>query len=102
MAKFAVGALIAGGVLAMLVATAALGGRAGFWINFSYLACTVLVASCATMVTIRGAARLGKRRPGFGDRPGFVEAGLLIGLFVVSPVALTGAFEILGAVLGRL
>ena len=95
-------AVIVSGALAMLVTIAALGGRAEFARNFLYLACTVSVATCATMVTIRAAARLGKRRPGFGDRPGFVEMGLLLGLFVVSPLALSGAFELLQAVIARL
>ena len=91
--------LFAAGALAMLVSVAALGGRAEFARNLLYLTCTAAVATTATMVTIRAAARLGKRRPGFGDRPGFVEMGLLLGLFVVSPLALSGAFEILQVVM---
>jgi len=51
-------------------------------------------------VTICGAAQLGKGRPGRHDRPGFVEIGFLIGLFAVSPMALSGAFVLLEALLG--
>ena len=96
------GALLGGGAVAMLVAIAALGGRGSFWVTFAYVTCTALVATCATSVTIQGAARLGRRRPGTGDEPGFIEAGLLIGLFVVSPLALSGAFVILEALVGSL
>ena len=95
-------ALLGGGAIAMLAAISTLGGRANFWLTFLYVGCTALVATCATAVTIRGAARLGKRRPGAGDRPGFIEVGLLIGLFVVSPLALSGAFVILNALVGSL
>ncbi|GEM_PF-4933789 len=93
---------VGGAVVAMVLAISALGGRAGFWLTFLYVGCTVAVATCATAVTINGAARLGRRRPGAGDRPGFIEAGLLIGLFLVSPLALSGAFIILGALVGPL
>jgi hypothetical protein len=94
--------LLGSGATAMLAAIAALGQRGNFWMTFLYVSCTALVATCATAVTIRGAARLGKRRPGAGDAPGFIEAGLLIGLFVVSPLALSGAFIILDALVGSL
>jgi hypothetical protein len=59
-----------------------------------------MVMSAATLVTIRGAVRLGRGRPGWGDRPGYVEAGFLIGVFAVAPTALAGAFTILNALIG--
>src|SRR5215813_9109269 len=93
-------ALIWGGIVAGLAATAALGGRSHFGITLLYVVCTVFVVACATWVTICGAAKLGKGRPGYGDRPGFIEIGFLIGLFAVSPMALSGAFVILDALVG--
>jgi hypothetical protein len=100
MRKAGAEALIWGGIVALLTIMAALGGRAHFGITLLYVVCTVFVVACATWVTICGAAQLGKGRPGRHDRPGFIEIGFLIGLFAVSPMALSGAFVLLEALLG--
>jgi hypothetical protein len=100
MRKAGAEALIWAGIVVLLTVTAALGGRAHFGVTLLYVACTVLVVACATSVTICGAVRLGKGQPGRRDRPGFVEIGFLIGLFAVSPMALSGAFVLLDALVG--
>ena len=93
-------ALIGCALGGVLIAAAAEGGHADFGKTLLYALCTVAVVAAATGVTIGGAARLGKGRPGWGDRPGFIEAGLLIGVFAISPLALSGAFAILNALVG--
>jgi hypothetical protein len=98
--KLGAGAAAASVTGVLVAAAASLGGRAGFVVTLLYATSTVLVITCATGVTVSGAARLGKCRPGRGDRPGFVEIGFLIGFFVVSPTALSGAFVILDALVG--
>jgi hypothetical protein len=79
----------------MAVAIAAQGPRGNFALTFAYVACTLGVCACATGVTIRVLARLTR-----GEAAGLVEIGLLIGLFVVSPLALSGAFQLLQATIG--
>ena len=85
---------------ALLAAIAATDGRADFAKTLLYALCTIAVVTVATGVTVGGAARLGRGRPGWGDRPGYVEAGLLIGLFAIAPTALSGVFVILDALIG--
>jgi hypothetical protein len=92
--------LLACGVGGVLVAIAAASGRGDFGKTLLYVLCTVVVVVLATGVTVSGAARLGKGRSGWGDRPGYIEAGLLIGVFAISPTALAGAFVILNALIG--
>jgi hypothetical protein len=85
---------------AALAAIAVADGRGDFGKTLLYALCTIAVVIAATGVTIGGAARLGKSRPGWGDRPGYIEAGLLIGVFAIAPAALSGAFVILNALVG--
>ena len=92
--------LLCFGLAAMLAALAAANGRGDFGRTLLYALCTVAVVIVATGVTVGGATRLGKGRPGWGDRPGYVEAGLLIGVFLIAPAALSGAFVILNAMVG--
>jgi hypothetical protein len=84
----------------LLAALAAADGRGDFRKTLLYTLCTVAVVIAATGVTIGGAARLGRCRPGWGDRPGYIEAGLLVGVFLIAPAALSGAFAILNAAIG--
>jgi hypothetical protein len=93
-------ALLCSGLAALLAVLAAANGRGDFGKTLLYALCTVAVVIAATGVTVGGAARLGKRRPGWGDRPGYVEAGLLLGVFAIAPTALSGAFVILNAMVG--
>jgi|HubBroStandDraft_4_1064222.scaffolds.fasta_scaffold352764_2 hypothetical protein len=88
------------GILAIVCAISALGRRDSFAVTFLYVACTLLVGGTATVVTIRGIA--GPARGKGGRRPvaGSFETGLLIGLFVVAPLALSGAFALLEALVG--
>lgn len=88
------------GLTVLLAALAAAGGRDDFAKTLLYALSTIAVVTVATAVTIGGAARLGKGRPGWGDRPGYIEAGLLIGIFLIAPAALSGAFVILDALVG--
>ena len=83
-----------------LAAIAASDGRGDFGKTLLYALCTVAVVVVATGVTVNGAARLGKGRYGWGDRPGYIEAGLLIGVFAIAPTALSGALVILNALIG--
>ena len=93
-------ALIGLGLAALLAALAAANGRGDFGRTLLYALCTILVVGVATAVTVGSAARLGKGRPGWDDKPGYIEAGLLIGVFAVAPAALSGAFLILDALIG--
>ena len=93
-------ALLCFALAALLAAIAAANGRGDFGKTLLYALCTVAVVIAATGVTVGGAARLGKGRPGWGDRPGYIEAGLLIGVFAIAPAALSGAFVILNALVG--
>jgi hypothetical protein len=92
--------LAAFGAVAMSAAIAALEPNRDFALTFVYVACTLGVCAVTTAVTIRVLARLMHGRSGDGEAQGLVEIGLLIGLFVVSPLALTGAFQLLQAVVG--
>jgi hypothetical protein len=93
-------ALIGFGLAALLAVFAAANGRGDFGRTLLYALCTILVVGVATLVTVGSAARFGKGRPGGGDKPGYVEAGLLIGVFAIAPTALSGAFVILNALIG--
>ena len=93
-------ALIGFGLAALLAVLAAADGRGDFGQTLLYALCTVVVVGIATAVTVASAARLGKGRPGWGDKPGYIEAGLLIGVFAIAPTALSGAFVILNALIG--
>ena len=88
------------GALAMSCAIAALGRRGSFLVTLLYVSCTVLVGAAATLVTIRGIAGPTRRAGGSGPPPGLFETGFLIGLFVVAPLALSGAFAILEVLVG--
>lgn len=92
--------MLGGGIGGLLAVLAAADGRAGFGKSLAYALCTLAVVAAATLVTVGGAVRLGRGRPGWGDRPGYVEAGLLIGVFLIAPTALAGAFTILDALIG--
>jgi hypothetical protein len=81
----------------MAAAIAALGPNGNYPLIFTYVACTLGVCACTTVVTIRVLGFLWR-----GSADGVVEFGLLIGLFIVSPLTLTGAFQILQAVVGSL
>jgi hypothetical protein len=89
---------IVAGALAMAAAIAALGPHGNFALIFLYVAATIGVCALATAATIRVLARLMHG----SEATGLVEFGLLIGLFVVSPLALSGAFRILRATVGSL
>ena len=80
----------------LAAAIAALAPSGDFVRTFLYVTCTLAVCACATVATVRVLARL------FKEAAGIVEFGALIGLFVVAPVALIGAFQILEAVIGSL
>jgi hypothetical protein len=82
--------------MVLAAAMAALGPSGDFARTFLDVVCTLVVCACATAVTIR---TLGWVMTGGA---GTVELGLLIGLFVVAPAALAGAFQILEAVIGAL
>jgi hypothetical protein len=92
--------LAASGAVATSAAIAVLEPNRDFALTFIYVACTFGVCAVATAVTIRVLARLMCGPSGDREAQGLVEIGLLIGLFVVSPLALTGAFELLQAVVG--
>src|SRR5437764_11920398 len=92
--------LLCFGLATFLAVIAAANGRGEFGKTLLYALCTIAVVIAATGVTVAGAARLGKGRPGWGDRPGYVEAGVLIGVFLIAPAALSGAFVILNAMVG--
>jgi hypothetical protein len=83
----------------MAAAIAALGPSGDIPRIFLYVACTLGVCAGATGVTIRVLACLMRGKSG-GEAAGLVEIGLLIGLFGVSPLALSGAFQLLEAVVG--
>ena len=83
----------------MIAAIAALGPNGNFALTFIYVACTLGVCAAAIMATIRVLARL-MCGPGAPEATGIVGVGILIGLFVVSPLALSGAFQLLRAVVG--
>lgn len=93
-------ALLSFGLAASLAVIAAADGRGEFGKSLLYALCTAAIVIAATGVTVGGAARLGKGRPGWGDRPGYIEAGLLIGVFLIAPAALSGTFVILNALVG--
>jgi hypothetical protein len=95
--KHRAGFLFAGGSIAMAAAIAALGPNGNYPLVFAYVACTLGVCACTTFVTIRALGFLWR-----GGAEGVVEFGLLIGLFIVSPLTLTGAFEVLQAIVGSL
>jgi hypothetical protein len=99
MKKCSGGLIAPAGILAMVCAISALGRRDSFIVTFLYVACTLLVGAAATLVTIRGIAGFGKSKDG-RDQAGLFETGFLIGLFVVAPLALSGAFVILEALIG--
>ena len=92
----------AAGALALVAAIAAVAPSGNFAPTFAYVACTLGVCACTTLVTIRLLIRLGRGKTGDPEAAGMVEIGLLVGLFIVSPLALTGAFHLLDAVLGGL
>jgi hypothetical protein len=99
---FVNGAACAAGALGLAVAIAAVAPSGNFATTLAYVACTLGVCAVTTLVTIRLLTRLGRGRSGNPEIAGLVEIGLLIGLFIVSPLTLTGAFELLEAVLGGL
>jgi hypothetical protein len=86
----------------MAVAIAALAPSGNFAPTLVYVACTLGVCALTTLVTIRVLAWLWLGKSGSRETAGMVEIGLLIGLFIVSPLTLTGAFQLLEAVLGGL
>jgi hypothetical protein len=88
--------LVATGVAAFAAVTATLSPSGDYSRTFLYVACTLAVCGCATVVTIGLLRRL------FEDAAGVVEFGAMIGLFVIAPAALLGAFQILEAVIGAL
>ena len=88
------------GALALAAAIAALAPSGNFATTFAYVACTLAVCAVTTLVTIRVLTRLGRGKSGNPEIAGLVEIGLLICLFVVSPLTLTGAFQLLEAVVG--
>jgi hypothetical protein len=90
----------AAGTLALVCAISSLGQHDSFVVTFLYVACTLLVGGAATIVTIRGVAGPAKGKDGRDQPAGLFETGFLIGLFVVAPLALSGAFVILGALVG--
>ena len=91
-----------GGALALAASIAAVAPNGNFVLTFAYVACTLGVCAVTTLVTIRVLTLLGRGKSGNPEIAGLVEIGLLIGLFVVSPLTLTGAFELLEAVVGAL
>ncbi|HTZ36225.1 MAG TPA: hypothetical protein VMB84_09400 [Stellaceae bacterium] len=88
------GALAGGAAMALAAAAALLGRSGNFALTFAYVACTLGVCACATAATIGVLARWRD------ESGGLVEIGLLVGLFVVSPLALIGAFRLLAATIG--
>ena len=90
------------GALGLAASIAALAPSGNFTLTFTYVACTLGVCACTTLVTIRVLTRLGRGKSSNPEAAGMVEIGLLVGLFVVSPLTLTGAFHLLDAVLGGL
>jgi hypothetical protein len=101
-AKHRAGFLFAGGIVAPAAAIAALGPNGNYPLVFAYVASTLGVCACTTFATIRVLGYLWRGNSGAGSADGVVEFGLLIGLFIVSPLTLTGAFQILQAVIGSL
>ncbi len=91
-----------GGALALAASIAAIAPNGNFVLTFAYVACTLGVCAVTTLVTIRVLTLLGRGKNGNPEIAGLVEIGLLIGLFVVSPLTLTGAFHLLEAVVGAL
>jgi len=89
-------AIFAAGATVFAAAAAALSPSGDFIRIFLYVAATLAVCACATAATIRVLGRV------FKDAVGTVAFGALIGLFVVAPLALSGAFHLLEAVLGTL
>jgi len=88
--------LVAVGAVAMTAAIAGLAPSGDFFLTFLYVACTFSVCALATWTTIHVLVRFAR------GRSGIVEIGLLVGLFGVSPLALTGALILLEAVAGAL
>jgi hypothetical protein len=99
---FLIRAACLGGALALAASIAAVAPNGNFVPTFAYVACTLAVCAVTTLVTIRVLTLLGRGKSGNPEIAGLVEIGLLIGLFVVSPLTLTGAFELLEAVVGGL
>jgi len=97
-----IGAACVAGALGLAAAIAALSPSGNFALTFIYVACTLGVCACTTLVTIRVLTRLGRGKSGNPEAADMVEIGLLAGLFIVSPLALTGAFQLLEAVVGAL
>ena len=91
-----------GGALVLAASIAAIAPNGNFVPTFAYVACTLGVCAVTTLVTIRVLTLLGRGKSGNPEIAGLVEIGLLIGLFVVSPLTLTGAFQLLEAVVGSL
>lgn len=80
----------------MTAAIAGLAPSGNFLLTFLYAGCTFVVCALATGTTVRLAAQLAR------GRSGAVEIGLLIGMFGVTPLALSGALALLEAVAGAL
>jgi hypothetical protein len=100
--KHRAGILFVAGTVAMAAAISALGPNGNYVLIFTYVVCTLGVCACTTFATIRVLGYLWRGKSGAGSADGVVEFGLLIGLFIVSPLTLTGAFQILQAVVGSL
>ena len=90
------GIFVVAGAVAMTAAIAGLAPSGDFFLTFLYVACTFSVCALTTWTTIRVLAQFAR------DRSGVVEIGLLVGLFGVSPLALSGALILLEAVAGAL
>jgi hypothetical protein len=99
-AKHRAGFLFAGGIVAPAAAIAALGPNGNYPLVFAYVASTLGVCACTTFATIRVLGLLWHGKSATDSAEGVVEFGLLIGLFIVSPLTLTGAFQVLHAVVG--